>query len=158
MLKHLDIDTLIERSGIRPGDSVWMKNCLLGLTDHYLIYLGRNENGIPTFVGRMEFGMVELTPEQIAYLIGNTYAARVNQLDCEEAHRVTAVRRMEDRMDIITYNLILRNSKEFKEEVKAAPKFNWKQIPIGFGVTLGVLGAIYLGIEAWKKWMDNKDK
>lgn len=158
-MEFLTIDALIDRSGIQPGDSVWMKERLLGLIDNYIIYLGRDDMNLPLFVGRLEHGIISLSPQQIDYLIKSTRSARVNKLVASDSQRQQVTDRMRNRQDMATFHLIMRNSQDFKQEVAVKQKdFEWKYIARGAGIAAAVLGAVGIGLAAWKLWYDNKDK
>lgn len=153
------IDSLIERSGIRPGDSVWMKEVMFGLTNHYIIYLGMDDFRKAWFVGQRAEGVTILPEEDLLYLIQTTKSAKINQFSGTEQQRSEVTPRMLARLDIPTFNLILRNSRHFKSQVEESnAKFQWKEIAIGAGIGAAVLGATALALAAWKRWQENKDK
>lgn len=153
------IDSLIEMSGIQPGDSVWMDKKQLGLLDQYVIYLGKDQSQIQWVVGRFENGVRVLTEEQIRFLIKSSKKIRINPFTGNTALRQKAVDRMMEKLDSPTFLLILRHSQNHKQEVqKANSSFKWRRIAVGTGLGLGLAGAVVLGIKAWQKWSEDKNK
>ena len=153
------IDSLIDNSGIRPGDSVWLKVLMLGLVDPHVIYLGRDEYYVSWFVGKMDEGMAYLTQEQLNYLIANHQGFRLNRLVAEEGQWTQVIRRMQGRMDQHTFNLILRNSEAYKAEVALNHhNFKWKHVALGAGIGLTAVGRAALGGKLLQKWLQDRDK
>ena len=155
MVNENYIDQLIENTGLRPGDSVWIGERFLDLKEHYIIYLGREESGYPLFVGSFASGIRYLSMQQLIFLVRHTAEARKNPFIKEEKLRFRGVERMMTRMYTITFRLILQYSKDFTTEVIQSQKgTGWKKVALGIG--LGALGATMLGL-ALKNWNDSKD-
>lgn len=148
------IDTLIERSGIHQGDSIWIETKVLDLSDHYILYLGKDEDGNHWMVALFGSGVRVLTVEQMHYLIETTKQFHINKFLGSEEMRAKAVDRMMERLDTPTFVLILRNSEDHKKALaKSSSKFEWGEIALGLSFGAGLLG---LGAAAWKLWNDKK--
>lgn len=151
------IDSLIDNSGIRPGDSVWLKPTMLDLVDPHIIYLGRDEDHVAWFVGKLVHGMTFLTKDQMSHLIAHRQDFRLNRLVASEEQRTQVTRRMFDRMDEHSFNLILRNSQAFKHEVAISHgNFKWKHIAWGAGIGLAAIGLAAIGGKLLKKWLEER--
>jgi hypothetical protein len=159
MINRIIINSLIEKSGIRPGDTLWTKNQLLGLQDHYVVYLGKDDFEVHWVVGRFEHGIRVLTEDQIAYLIKHSVNVRMNRFSGSDELRMKAVDRMYERLDTPTFMLILRHCQEHVTEVKAGNDgFQWDKVKKHVGIGLTVLGAVGIASAAWKWWIEPNQK
>lgn len=150
------MDSIIEKSGIRPGDSVWVDRLEMDLINHHVIYLGREEGGVHWIVGLFRSGPRILNEEQVRFLIKAVKKARINKFDGDEVLRKKAVDRMIERFDTNTFLLVLRYSENHRQEVaKAESSFSWRKIALGAGLGLGLLTGLGIAISKWK---EDKDK
>lgn len=102
------LDKFIEQNNIQPGDAVVVKKDIIGLLDHYLIYLGfynREHKFIANYIG----GTRILSYEELNKFSQRYSPTRIRRFKGNQIQRNAAVERALSRRDQNSYHLILNN-------------------------------------------------
>lgn len=135
----MTIDQFLRIYNVRSADAIVVKKENFGILDHYVIYLGRNQNGTPLFIANYLTGVKFISSSELIRFLKTYVPVRINKFVGSDMLRRSAVSRALSKLNEKAYHLILNNCEHFANWVqKGIPKSNQVE---SFGKILTLAGA-----------------
>jgi len=135
-----EINNFINKNGILPADVIVVDKSIIPI-DHYLVYMGRDENGKNWFTANLKSkgGVSWLSEKEISEKSIGMHPERIRRFKGTDFDRENALKRAESKLGE-AYDLITNNCEHFANEVQFNRK-NSRQVTI-FGIASAVLFAL----------------
>ena len=134
----MTIDQFIRIYNVKVADAIVVKKENFGILDHYVIYLGKDEDGNHLFIANYLTGVKFLSVAELICHLKTYVPVRINPFVGSERLRRSAVKRALSKLNENAYHLILNNCEHFANWVqKGVPKSNQVET---FGQILTVVG------------------
>lgn len=132
------IDQFIRVYKVKPADAIVVKKETFGILDHYVIYLGKDQNNKHLFIANYLTGVKFLSAEELMHYLKTYVPVRINPFIGNDTLRRSAIKRALDKLNEKSYHLILNNCEHFATWVqKGIPKSNQVE---AFGQILTAVG------------------
>ena len=140
----MTLTKFVQINGLKPADAIILKKKILGMVDHYAIFLGFRNN-IPVFVANYREGVKEVATSEMSSLLKTFEPNSIIPFPGKENERPFAVRRALSRIGEKAYNYISNNCEHFKNWVHYGENYS-EQVDTAGNASLGI--AAGLGIAA----------
>lgn len=132
------LNNYIRTNNLLPGDAVVVRKDILGLLDHYLIYLGIESNR-HQFIVNYGSGTRILQYSDI-YEFSREYSpSRIRRFLGNHVQRRAAVNRALNQKDQDSYHLILNNCEHFANYVQSGTSYSQQTTVFGTGLAISGL-------------------
>ena len=129
------ISEFINRYNLQPADAITVKKDVIGLLDHYLIYLGKDYWGEHLFMANYTKGTRILSQGELMRLASYMHPVRIFRFIGTEYQREEAIDRAFELKDENSYHLILNNCEHFKNHVQLGKPYSGQTNAFGAGLT-----------------------
>jgi hypothetical protein len=155
----MKIISIVQALDLQQADAIILRKKLLGMVDHYAIFLGcRNNN--PIFVANYRDGVKEVDTHEMNRLLQTLEPTAIEKFQGSEIERMEAVQRAKSRIGEKSYSYVANNCEHFKNWVQKGEHRSDQisdagdlALAMGVGTTLYALsaknpkaGAIALGL------------
>ena len=153
----MNIEKFIENNGIRQADAIIVKREKLGLFDHYVIFLGYDENSFePLFIANFENGVDILSTSKLREYLRMYKPISINRFTGSDNDREYAISRA--LIDLKTksnraYHLIKNNCEHFANWVQKGVRESNQVKSFGNASAIGGLGITAVGLASKNKGM-----
>lgn len=153
----MNIEKFIENNGIRQADAIIVKREKLGLFDHYVIFLGYDENSSePLFIANFENGVDILSTSKLREYLIMYKPISINRFTGSDNDRQYAIRRA--LIDLKTkssraYHLIKNNCEHFANWVQKGVRESDQVKSFGNASAISGLGITTVGLASKNKGM-----
>lgn len=106
----------IQTNNLKQADAIVLRKKLLGMVDHYAIFLGYRGNH-PIFVANYRDGVKEVSIIEIGQLLQTLEPTSIDRFFGSETERRQAIQRAMSRIGEKAYNYIANNCEHFKNWV-----------------------------------------
>ncbi len=141
----LHIDNFVSRNNLKPADAFVVKKEYFGILDHYVIYLGRNSQGLHVFIANYTKGIRILQLNDLAMFLSKYLPVRINRFRGTENQRKEAVQRALSRKDENSYHLILHNCEHYKNYVQYGVSKSDQVKNTGIGLAIAGVATTAIG-------------
>lgn len=138
----LDINQLIKNNGLKEVDAIVMKKRFLGMVDHYVLYMGM-ENNNPVFIANYNEGVKRVPLKDIISFLSMLEPTRLLKFGGTDNERLLAIRRAWSRVGERSYDYIANNCEHFVNWVHSGKSYSSQVIDaskammaIGAGTTI----------------------
>ena len=138
----MTIDNFISNYNIKQADAIVINKAFLGLLDHYIIYLGKENDNEHLFIANYSKGVKILYEKDIMEFSNYMTPVRIKKFVGNENQRNVAVERALFMKDRFSYDLILNNCEHFSNYVQTGVPYSQQTQVLGTGLTLAGLTTI----------------
>ena len=131
----ITLDQFIQQNNIKPGDAVVAKKDVIGLLDHYLIYLGYY-HGEHKFMANYLKGTRILTYGELNNYSSSLSPTRIRRFIGTQIQRNAVVERALSRKDQNSYHLILNNCEHFVTYAQEGKAYSQQTNVFGAGMAV----------------------
>jgi hypothetical protein len=132
----MTLTQFVEVNGIRQADAIILRKKILGMVDHYAIFLGYR-NAIPVFVANYRDGVKEVSVHEMNEILQTYEPAQIDPFPGPEYERSNAVQRALSRIGERAYNYVSNNCEHFKTWVHTGENRS-KQVDTVGNIALGI--------------------
>jgi hypothetical protein len=134
----MTLTSFIQNNRLMQADAIVLRKKLLGMVDHYAIYLGFRGNR-PVFVANYRDGIKEVSSNEMKSILETLEPISIERFPGNEVERLYAVKRASSRIGENAYNYISNNCEHFK---------NWVHYGENYSDQVNTAGNISLGFAA----------
>jgi hypothetical protein len=134
-MKTMNHEEYIRTHNVRPGDAIIVKKNLIGLVDHYLIYLGIHY-GEHRFIANYTRGTRILSKSELDNFSQRYSPIRIRRFTGNEIQRNAAINRALNKSDEDSYHLILNNCEHYANYVQYNKPYSAQVNLFGAGVAV----------------------
>lgn len=131
----MTLDQFIQKNNLQAGDAVVVKKDVIGLLDHYLIYLG-HYYGEHKFIANYTQGTKILSYSELNNFSQYLLPTRIRRFIGNKIQRNAAVERALSRSDQNSYHLLLNNCEHYANYVQHGKDFSHQTSLFGAGMTV----------------------
>lgn len=128
-----NINNLIKHNGLKKVDAIVMKKRLLGMVDHYVLYMG-TENNIPIFIANYSGGVKHVPLKDIVFFLNTLEPTRILKFNGTEYERTQAIIRAWSRVGERSYDYIANNCEHFVNWVHSGKSYSTQVRDLGSGL------------------------
>ncbi|MDD2200068.1 MAG: lecithin retinol acyltransferase family protein [Bacteroidales bacterium] len=138
----MTLTQFVQQNGIRQADAIILRKKILGMVDHYAIFLGYRNN-IPVFVANYREGVKEVSISEMSEILHTYQPVKIDSFPGPENQRPIAVKRAMSRLGEKAYNYIANNCEHFKNWVHYGDNYSSQvnkagNVSLGLGVGVGI--------------------
>jgi hypothetical protein len=134
----MNLTQFVQQNGIKQADAIILRKKILGMVDHYAIFLGFRNN-IPVFVANYREGVKEVSISEMNEVLKTYEPAKIDPFPGPDSQRPVAVKRAMSRIGEKAYNYIANNCEHFK---------NWVHYGDNYSAQVNKAGNVSLGLAA----------
>jgi len=134
----MTLTQFVQQNGIKQADAIILRKKILGMVDHYAIFLGYRNN-TPVFVANYREGVKEVSISEMSKILQTYEPAKIDPFPGPEKQRSIAVKRAMSRIGEKAYNYISNNCEHFK---------NWVHYGDNYSAQVNNVGNASIGIAA----------
>lgn len=134
----MTLTQFVQQNGIKQADAIILRKKILGMVDHFAIFLGYRNN-IPVFVANYREGVKEVSNSEMSELLKSYQPTKTDRFPGPESQRPIAVKRAMSRIGEKAYNYISNNCEHFK---------NWVHYGDNYSEQVNSVGNASLGLAA----------
>jgi hypothetical protein len=112
----MTLNSLITTNDLKQADAIVLNKKLLGMVDHYAIFLGYRNNS-PVFVANYKNGVKEVSITDMREVLQTLQPTAIDRFNGTEFERKQAVSRALSRIGERAYNYFSNNCEHFKNWV-----------------------------------------
>lgn len=132
----------VNYNSLQPADAIVLRKKFMGMVDHYAIYLGKDEFGIPKFVANFTKGINIIPDKEINEQLQKYVPERIEKFEGNRYERQSAIERAWSRIGEKAYGFFSNNCEHFKNWVHYGKQIS-EQVDRG-GSVLAVGGTAML--------------
>jgi hypothetical protein len=147
------VTNFINANNLQQADVIVLKKKLFGMVDHYAVFLGYDQQGMPFFMANYTKGTTRITYDELQSFLQLMDPTKIQRFNGNNYQRQEAVNRALSRMGERNYNYLENNCEHFANFVQHGQPYSaqaaaFKEsvsttVPILFGALL--LGALLGG-------------
>lgn len=119
----MNINDFVLSNNLQPADAVILHKKFMGMVDHFVIYLGNEENE-PKFVANFTKGIKVLPNEEINEQLKKYVPKKIERYPGNDFHREEAVNRALSRLGEKAYGFFSNNCEHFKNWVHYGKQYS----------------------------------
>ncbi len=151
----MTLNQFIQKFAIQPADAIIMQKKLLGMVDHYVIYVGVDRNNDHRFVANYTKGVKVIPNHELAQFLEVLVPSKIDRFPGPYQNRTAAVNRALSRVGEKSYNYLTNNCEHFKNWVHRGEHKSHQVdnaisgVAIGLGAiaVIGIIDAIFSGLN-----------
>ncbi len=134
----MNINQFVFKNNLKPADAIILNKKFMGMVDHFVIYIGHDDNE-PKFVANFNKGIKVLPNNEINKQLKKYLPNRIERCPGNDYNREEAVKRALSRLGEKAYGYFSNNCEHFKNWVHYGKNIS-KQVNTAGNVT-AILGA-----------------
>ncbi len=139
------IDRFVVANNLRQGDAILLKKKIVGMFDHFAVYLGRDrKTNQPIFAANSMNGVSLIKADEANDFLQKLVPEKIERFKGSNEKRKQAVQRALSKQGERGYNLIFNNCEHYKNFVQYGKKHS-KQVDYAGNVALIAGGAAVVG-------------
>ncbi|CAA0180234.1 lecithin retinol acyltransferase family protein [Tenacibaculum maritimum] len=135
----MNINDFVLKNNLQPADAVVLHKKFMGMVDHFVIYIGDEQNE-PKFVANFNKGIKILPNTEINEQLKKYIPKKIERYPGDYFGREEAVNRALSRLGEKAYGLFSNNCEHFKNWVHFGTQYS-KQVDVA-GTTLTAMGGV----------------
>lgn len=144
MNTHYSIDKFVQENNLKKGDVVIARRNMLGILDHYIVYLGVDDWGQHQFIANLAPEVRYLSEEEIEFLLKDYTPYRIRRFEGSDWERFQAEDRAIGQLGK-QYDLIDQNCEHFANYVQKGKAYS-QQTKNAKNAALGIAGLALLAV------------
>lgn len=139
------IRNFVARNGLRPADVIVVRRAGFAVFDHYVVFIGYDQQGAPLFMANMKgVGITYLRAWEIEQWVGDYRVDRIRRFEGSSWQRNQALARAKESYGK-SYSLFSQNCEHFANHVQKGQAYSRQSSIAGWaGAGLGVLALFAL--------------
>lgn len=129
----------VNQHRLKPADAIVLRKKIMGMVDHFAIYLGNDDYGKPQFVANFTKGVAIIPEEEINQQLTKYIPTRIDRFTGNPYERKSAIERAWSKIGQKAYSFLGYNCEHFKNFVQIG-KYVSEQVDKAGNVSL-VAGA-----------------
>lgn len=136
------LNQFIKENSLKAVDAIVLRKKFLGMVDHYVIYMGiQNNNHV--FIANYRNGVKVVSNKEVNYYLQSLEPSRIERFEGTRQERVVAFKRATSRIGERAYNYFSNNCEHFKNWVHYGENFS-EQVDIAGDISIGTGAALAL--------------
>ncbi|HVT85198.1 MAG TPA: lecithin retinol acyltransferase family protein [Chitinophagaceae bacterium] len=133
------IQQVVFANGLQPADVIVLRKKILGMVNHYAVFLGWGDDAFPVFAANYNSGTQFISRLELEKFLHELEPQKIERFIGSEIERQNAVRRGLSEIGKNDYDFFLNNCEHYKNFVQTGKKFSKQSEDAGKAILVASL-------------------